>query len=68
MDRIEKWLLLSVIKISYNFGTIKFYLSKAGAFHQEVLYQRIDSWDDFFHRFGVIVFLVHTFLRIFSLA
>jgi len=51
-----------------NFGTVKFHLSKAGTFHQEVLHQRIDSRNYFLHRFGIVVFLVHAFRGIFSLA
>ena len=51
-----------------NFGTVKFHLSKAGTFHQEVLHQRTDSGNDFLHRFGFVVFLVHPFCGILSLA
>ena len=38
-NRIEKWLLLAVIKSMNYFGTIEYHISKAGTFHQEVLHQ-----------------------------
>lgn len=50
------------------FGTIKIHISQARTFYQEVLHQRTDSGNDFLHRFGIVVFLVHTFCGIFSLA
>ncbi len=50
------------------FGTIEYHISKAGTFHQEVLHQRTDSRNNFLHRSGIVVFLVHAFRGIFSLA